>query len=182
MLRCRRALVPALLTVALLGACATRHALDAASAWTSGRLALRVDASAERPAHSLNADFDLRGNAQQGELRLSTALGGRLATTRWTATEAVLDTGQGETRFVDLESLSRQALGEALPLQALPDWLAGRPWPGAASQAQADGFVQLGWAISLAGFGEGRIDAVREAPPRVTVRVRLERPASSASS
>ena len=169
--------LPAMLPV-LLAACATPPAPEAAMPWTSGRLALRVDASAERPAHSLNADFDLRGDAERGELRLSGALGGRLATTRWNAGEAVLDTGQGERRYADLESLSRDALGEVLPLRALPDWLAGRPWPGAAHQAQADGFTQLGWAVSLAGFAEGRIDAVREAPPRVTVRVRLERAAS----
>ncbi|MCA0244154.1 MAG: outer membrane lipoprotein LolB [Proteobacteria bacterium] len=179
MLRLGRALAPALLASALLGACATPPGLDAAMPWTSGRVALRVDASAERPAHALTADFELRGDAERGELRLSGALGGRLATTRWSAGEAVLDTGQGERRYPDLESLSRDALGEALPLRALPDWLAGRPWRGAASQAQADGFVQLGWAVSLAGFAEGRIDAVREAPPRVTVRVRLERAAAS---
>ena len=179
MRRLGRALAPALLIAALLGACATRPALDAALPWTSGRLALRVDAGAERPAHSLTADFELRGDAERGELRLSGALGSRLATTRWSADEAVLDTGQGERRYADLESLSRDALGEVLPLRALPDWLAGRPWPGAAHQAQADGFVQLGWAVSLAGFAEGRIDAVREAPPRVTVRVRLERAAAS---
>ncbi|MFT3819610.1 MAG: lipoprotein insertase outer membrane protein LolB [Rubrivivax sp.] len=164
--------------LSLLSGCATPPP-EAALPWTSGRLALRVEASAERPAHGLNADFELRGDGRRGELRLSGALGGRLATTRWNADEAVLDTGQGERRYADLESLSRDALGEALPLRALPDWLAGRPWSGAASQAQADGFVQLGWAISLAGFAEGRIDAVREAPPpRVSVRVRLERPAS----
>ena len=92
--------------------------------------------------------------------------------------EGVLDTGQGETRYPDMDALSRQALGEVVPLRALPDWLAGRPWAGAASQARTDGFAQLGWTVSLAGLAEGRIDAVREDPPRVTVRVRLERPPS----
>jgi outer membrane lipoprotein LolB len=144
--------------------------------WTSGRLSVRVEASAGRPANSLNADFDLRGDGSRGELRLNSPLGSRLATTRWGADGAVLDTGQGETRYADLDALSRDALGEALPLRALPDWMAGRPWPGAPSVAQSAGFDQLGWSVSLAAFGEGRIEAVRAEPPRVTVRVRLERP------
>ena len=162
----------------VLAGCATRPAADAAFPWTSGRLVLRVDATPERPAQSLSADFDLQGNSTQGELRLNSPLGSRLATTRWTAQGAVLDTGQGETRYPDMDALSRQALGEVVPLRALPDWLAGRPWAGAASQARTDGFAQLGWTVSLAGLAEGRIDAVREDPPRVTVRVRLERPPS----
>lgn len=159
----------------LAGGCATPPPAASTSAWTSGRMVVRIDASPVRSASSLEADFELRGDSRQGELRLTSPLGSRLATTRWSADEAVLDTGQGETRHADLEALSRAAFGELLPLRALPDWLAGRPWPGAASDAQADGFVQLGWRVSLAGLANGRIDAVRDEPPRVVVRVRLER-------
>lgn len=146
-------------------------------AWTSGRLSVRVAASPDRPAASLDAAFDLRGDGRQGELRLDTPWGARLATTRWSADEALLDTGQGEVRYPDLESLSRAALGEVLPLRALPDWLSGRPWSGAASLPLPAGFEQLGWQVSLAAFADGRIDAVREQAPRVVVRVRLERAA-----
>lgn len=165
----------ALLAVLTLAGCATRPPADASWPWTSGRLSVRVEATPVRPATSLEADFDLRGDSRRGELRLSTPLGSRLATTRWSADEAVLDTGQGETRFADLDALSRAALGEVLPLRALPDWLAGRPWPGAESASRPAGFEQLGWQVSLAAWADGRIDAVREQPPRVTVRVRLER-------
>lgn len=164
-----------LLAAALTAGCATRSPPEPASPWTSGRLVVRIDASPARAASSLEADFELRGDSRQGELRLTSPLGSRLATTRWSADEAVLDTGHGETRRADLEALSRAAFGEVLPLRALPDWLAGRPWPGAGSDAQEPGFVQLGWRVSLAGLANGRIDAVREAPPRVVVRVRLER-------
>ena len=161
----------------LVAGCATRAPADAA--WTSGRLSVQVAATEERPASRLDADFDLRGDGRQGELRLNSPLGSRLATTRWSADEAVLDTGRGEVRYTDLESLSRQALGEVLPLRALPDWLAGRPWPGAPSVARPAGFEQLGWQVSLAAFADGRIDAARsDPPPRVSVRVRLERPGS----
>lgn len=165
----------ALLAALTLAGCATRPPAEAAMPWTSGRLSVRVDATPASPARSLEADFDLRGDSHEGELRLNTALGSRLATTRWSADEAVLDTGQGETRYADLEALSRAALGEVLPLRALPDWLAGRPWPGAASVPRPAGFEQLGWQVSLAAFADGRIDAVRDEPPRVSVRVRVDR-------
>ena len=46
-----------------------------------------------------------------------------------------------------LEDLSREALGEALPLAAWPDWLAGRPWGGAPHRATEGGFEQLGWQV-----------------------------------
>ncbi len=145
--------------------------------WTSGHLSVRVESTADRGASSVSADFDLRGDSRRGELRLSSPLGSVLASTRWSADGAVLDTGQGQTRYLDLETLSREALGEVLPLRAFPDWLAGRPWGGAPAATQAGGFEQLGWSVSLTGFGAGRIEAVRAAPPKVTLRVRLE-PAS----
>ena len=165
-----------LLAVLGLAGCATRPVADVAMPWTSGRLAVRVDATAERPASSVSADFDLRGDSQRGELRLTSTLGTVLAATRWSASEVVLDTGRGETRYADLETLSREALGEAVPLRAFPDWLAGRPWPGAPSVVQVGGFEQLGWSVSLSGLSQGLVDAVRATPPKVTVKVRLERP------
>lgn len=161
--------------VLVLAGCATRPVDDASLPWTSGRLSVQVEGSAERGASSVSAGFDLRGDGRRGELRLSSPLGVLLAATRWSADEVVLATGQGETRFADLDSLSREALGEVVPLRAFPDWLAGRPWAGAPAQLQPGGFEQLGWSVSLVGFEAGRIDAVRAAPPRVTVRVRLER-------
>ena len=160
----------------LLAACATRPPEVAETPWTSGRLSVRVAATPDLPARSVSASFDLRGSGERGELRLSTSLGTLLASARWAPGEAVLSTSQGDTRYDDLDSLSREALGEALPLQALPDWLAGRPWPGAPSQAAVNGFEQLGWQVSLARFSEGWVDADRGASPRVNVRARLDPP------
>jgi outer membrane lipoprotein LolB len=162
------------LALVLLAGCATRAPDDAAQPWVSGRLVVRVEATAERPASNVSAGFDLRGDGQRGELRLSSPLGAVLAATRWTPTEVVLDRGQGELRFADMDTLSQQTLGEVLPLRAFPDWVAGRPWAGAPVVASAGGFEQLGWAVSLAGLSDGLLQAVRAAPPRVTVRVRLE--------
>jgi outer membrane lipoprotein LolB len=166
--------------VALLGGCATRPTPDAGAAWTSGRLSLRVQADAggdgggDGAARSLSAGFDLRGDGERGELRLSSPLGGVIAVARWAAGEAVLDTGAGPVAYPDLDSLSRHALGEPLPLRALPDWLAGRPWAGAASRAIDGGFEQLGWLLHTAERAAGRIDAERPAPPRIVLRLRVE--------
>jgi outer membrane lipoprotein LolB len=144
----------------------------------SGRLALQVDASPDRPAQSLSGGFDLRGNADRGELRLSTPLGTTLAAAFWGPGEARLVTPQGERRFDDLEALSRDAFGESLPLRALPDWLSGRPWPGAAEPAKplqpGPGFVQLGWTIDLARFSTGQLLAWRAGPPAVRLRAQMD--------
>jgi outer membrane lipoprotein LolB len=165
----------ALLAVALLSACATRPP-EPQAGWTSGRLALRVDADDQRPAQSLSAHFELRGDERSGELRLSTSLGTRLAEAQWAPGLALLTSSRGEQRYDDLESLATEALGEALPLQALPDWLAGRPWRGAPALATEPGFEQLGWALDLREHAEGRLSARRAAPPAVLLRLRLDRP------
>jgi outer membrane lipoprotein LolB len=140
----------------------------------SGRLSLQVAAHDGQPARGVNAAFDLVGDARAGELRLSAPLGPQLASARWSPGEATLRTADGETRHADLASLAGQALGEPLPLQALPDWLQGRAWPGAPSVPVAGGFEQLGWALDLARWDEGFVVARRVAPPPVTLRVRGE--------
>ena len=146
----------------------------------SGRLAVNVDASDGLPARNLSAAFDLRGNADTGSLDLATPLGSVLARARWQPGDVVLATPQGEARYADLDSLSREALGEALPLAALFDWLRGRPWPGAASTLtqppDEPGFRQLGWVVSLLRFDESQVAARREATPTVTLRARIDRP------
>ncbi len=163
----------ALFAAALLAACAT---VPDAPPWTSGRLSLRIEASGDAPARSLGTGFELRGDGQRGELRLNSPLGTRLAAARWAPGEAVLATPEGERRFDSLDQLSRQALGEALPLAALPDWLAGRPWAGATHRERIDGFDQLGWQVLLNRRADGWIEARRQAPPAVVVRVKLDAP------
>lgn len=172
-----RGRVKALALVLLLGVtgCATR-APDDGTPWIRGRLSLRVAASEARPAVNLLAGFELRGTADAGELRLETSIGTRLAAALWSPADARLLSGDGERRFADLESLSLELFGEALPLRALPDWLKGQPWPAAPALAHADGFAQLGWQIDLSRRGEGTVVASRGAAPAVVLRVRLEAP------
>lgn len=166
----------AALLLLLLSACATPSSAPAGAApWTSGRLNVRIDASAAQAAQSVSADFELQASGDSGELRLSSPLGTRLATARWAPGLAALSTSDGERRFESLEALSSGALGEALPLAALPDWLAGRPWPGAAHAFNQAGFEQLGWQVTLSRQAEGLIEARRAAPPAVLLRIRLDR-------
>lgn len=143
----------------------------------SGRLSIRVEADGAAPARSLSAAFELNGDPELGRLDLSTPLGSVLAQARWSRSEVVLATPRGESTFRDLDALTREALGESLPVPALFDWLRGRPWPGAASTPAASGagFEQLGWSVDLARFDDALVTARRDSPPPVTVRIKLDR-------
>jgi outer membrane lipoprotein LolB len=170
----RRAALSLLVVLGLVG-CATtaRPPVEGAAPWTSGRLSVRIESD---PPQNVTAGFELRGDGQSGELRLNSPLGNRLATARWSPSSAVLADSQGEQLYANLDDLSRRALGEALPLAALPDWLAGRPWPQAPHRSNPAGFEQLGWQVSLGRRAEGFVEASRAAPPAVLVRVKLDDP------
>ena len=152
----------------------------------SGRLAVRVEPLASEAPRSVSAAFDLRGDSRAGTLGLSTPLGSMLAQARWSPAEVVLTTPRETRRFATLDELTREALGESVPIEAWFDWLRGRPWPGAASapldvatsvpsDEAAAGFRQLGWRVDLSRFASGTIAATRESPaPVVTVRIRLD--------
>jgi outer membrane lipoprotein LolB len=140
----------------------------------SGRLSVRVDGQPER---AVSAGFELAGNAERGSLLLTGPLGATAAQASWSPGQALLRSGSSETRHADLDSLGQAALGEALPMAALFDWLRGRAWAGAPALPRTDGqpgFQQLGWQIDLARWADGALEAVRLAPPVVTVRARLE--------
>ncbi|MBZ8139647.1 outer membrane lipoprotein LolB [Rubrivivax gelatinosus] len=168
-----RRLLPAALAALVLAGCAT--APRSPGTWVAGRMSVEVH-PADAPARRVASAFELQGDGERGELRLTSPLGSVVAAARWAPGEAVLTTADGETRYGGLDELSQQALGETLPLAALPDWLAGRPWSGAPHAATARGFEQLGWNVDLARRDEGWIEAARAAPPPMQVRVRLEAP------
>ena len=169
----------ALCAALLLGGCASPPR-GAGGQVFSGRLSVKVDGAAGTEPRSLSAAFELEGDAGAGRFGLSTPLGTMLAQARWQPGQVVLSTPQGDTRFSDLNSLTREMLGETLPVAALFDWLRGRPWPGAASSASvppADaGFEQLGWTVNLARFDEAWVVAHRQQAPSVTMRAKLDRP------
>lgn len=139
-----------------------------------GRLAVRVAEQGTRPAESFSTAFELNGSGEAGELILTTPIGTRAALARWSAQGAELHDGQGVRRYASLEALSSELLKQDIPLAALPDWLAGKPWPGAPALATQDGFTQLGWAVDTSRRAEGALRAAREAPPAIALTVRLE--------
>lgn len=149
----------------LLAACASprpplaRHAQNAF--WT-GRISLQV---LSEPAQSFSASFELRGQADQGELTLISPLGNILGVLRWSPGVAVLDSGNGQPqRFDSVDALMAQATGAAVPVAALFAWLQGDPAP------------VNGWAADLSRHGEGRIAARRTQPePPADLRVVLDR-------
>ena len=79
----------------------------------------------------------------------------------------ILDTPAEEA----FDDLTRELLGEPIPVAALFDWLQGRPWGAVPHQRTDKGFEQMGWRI------EPRLPALvatRLADPVVTLRARLE--------
>ena len=178
--RLRATALAPLIAALLLAACAVVPRPRAGSEALSGRMTVRVEESATTAGRSVTAAFELSGDAQQGTLALSTPLGTTLASARWQPGTVALSTPEGESKHADLASLTREMLGEELPVAAMFDWLRGRPWPGAASSPLAppadSGFSQLGWDISLAQFADALVVARRRQKPPVTVRVKLDRP------
>jgi outer membrane lipoprotein LolB len=163
-----------LAALAALVACTTPSPPAAPENWITGRLTLQVASDSDRPAQNLTAGFELQGLADLGELRLISPLGTQLAAVRWGQGQASLQTGQGRQVFDSLDELSRLALGEVLPLAALPSWLAGRPWAGLPHRLHEQGFEQAGWQVLLTRQALGLIEARRAAPPAVVLRVRLD--------
>jgi outer membrane lipoprotein LolB len=177
----RRRAAAALAVAGLSGCAIAPAAIDRdAGELLSGRLAVQVAAGDGVAARHVSGQFELQGNADAGTLNLVTPLGTMIAQARWRPGDVRLTTPQGESGFADLDSLSREVLGESLPLAALFDWLRGRPWPGSPSAATAPpdepGFRQLGWTVSLARFGDAQVSARRDTPPAVSLRARLDRP------
>lgn len=125
-----------------------------------GRLALRVDTA--EPT-SFFASFELSGQADAGELTLSSPMGTTLAQLRWSPQFAILRS-DGRTRaFNSLDALAIEATGTDIPIPALFEWLRGQP-------AAADG-----WLADLSQLAEGRLLAQRTLPaPAAELRLILE--------
>lgn len=165
------------LTLALMAACSSVPRAPVEGEVLSGRLSVRVENEPGATPRTVSAAFELSGTPSSGRLDLTSPLGNVMARARWAPGEVVMSTTDASTRYPDLDSLTREVLGESLPVAALFDWLRGRPWPGAPSQPDParTGFAQLGWDVSLARFDEGWVTAVRERLPAVTVRARIDR-------
>ncbi len=145
-------------------------------------MTVRIDALAttpERaPARAITAAFELSGDAERGRLDLNTPLGTTLARARWEPGNVAVNTPQGASTYPDLDAMTRELLGEDLPLAAFFDWLRGRPWPGAAitSTRSTAEFAQLGWEVNLSQFSNSWVSLMRTQIPVVSVRIKLDKP------
>jgi outer membrane lipoprotein LolB len=127
----------------------------------AGRISLKIQSD---PPQAFFAGFELKGQADAGELTLTNPLGGTIGTIRWSPTSATLESQQGPKRFASLGELLAQAIGAAIPIAALFDWLAGKQTNVA------------GWTADLSQQAEGRIQAVRVSPePQAQLRLILDR-------
>ncbi len=163
--------------MALVAACQSLPPVVPGALW-AGRLAVQVEGDAQR---SFSASFELQGSRQAGRMLLTGPLGNQIGQAQWSAGRVELLTSDGTRRYPDMDALTDDLLGEAVPVLALFDWLAGQPASDASHQSSSDeaapGFDQYGWAVSLARQPQGLIVATRAQPaPRVTVRVKLDQP------
>ena len=138
-----------LLGLTLLGACASRPPAPAHERLWSGRLALSLQGDSPQQWHAL---FELQGSAQAGELRLFSPVGSLLARLSWTPEQALLERGQERQSAATVEDLMRRLAGTPMPVDALFDWLQGRPVPHGS------------WQPDLSALAQGRINARRSQP------------------
>ncbi|CAM3803762.1 outer membrane lipoprotein LolB [Roseateles saccharophilus] len=162
-----------LLALALTGCAQLRQTPPAATteARLSGRISVTVAGDVHNRGTGGAASFELFGGPEAGRLELSAPLGGLVARASWQPGLVLLQTPDQERRFDDLDALTREMLGEAVPVAALFDWLQARPWPAAPHRKTAGGFEQLGWRI------EPRLPALvatRLSEPTVTLRAKLD--------
>lgn len=126
----------------------------------SGRLSLSVQSD---PPQNLSAGFDLRGQAREGDLLLTSPLGTTLAQAIWRPGRAQLNASGQQQVFGSMEELLARLTGAALPLAALFDWMDGRETPVS------------GWESDLSGHAQGRLIARRLSPlPAVELRLVLD--------
>lgn len=145
----------------------------------SGKLSVQVPPlPGQRVAQGGSGSFELMGNASVGQLELATPTGSLLARVRWTPTSVSLEQPKEERSYDSLDALTLELLGESVPVAALFDWLAGRPWSGAVSTPLATpltGFAQLGWRVETDRLGDGVLVASQLGGRAATLRVRLAR-------
>lgn len=127
----------------------TTGAFDLKSSQWQGRLALKVQST---PPQAFSSNFDLQGNALNGSLTLSTALGSTLARMQWGPGFATLQTTGEPAQFESLPALVRHVTGTDLPVDQLFQWL------------QGENTNAPGWEVDFEHLAQGRLTARRAAP------------------
>lgn len=167
-MRTHTILLIAAVATALLGACASVPApvSRAGEFAVVGRVAVRYgDESASGRVTWRHSDAD-------DDLLISTPLGQGIAEiTRREGVYTLVAADRQRFTASDPERLTEQALGYALPLDGLPDWLRGRAQPGVPAESRFDGqrlaeLRQQGWTIEYLAY---------EDDGRLPIRLRLTR-------
>lgn len=134
---------------------------EAKTSFWEGRISLQIQSE---PTQAFFAGFELKGQAENGELTLISPLGSILGVMRWSPGEATLMQGGNIKRFASTDELLAQVTGAAVPVSALFDWLGGKNTP------------TPGWLADLSQQGNGRITAKRIEPaPLIDLRIVLDR-------
>jgi outer membrane lipoprotein LolB len=140
----------------LVSSCASTPSTANSQAQTdewAGRISLQIQSE---PAQAFFAGFELRGNAERGELTLSSPIGNTLGLMRWSPGQATLATGGEIKNYNSADELLEKSTGAAIPLSALFDWLHGT------------NTALSGWTADLSRQPDGRIDATRRLPVPLT--------------
>ena len=128
-------------------------------AWT-GRISLQIQSE---PPQAFFTGFELMGQAERGELTLTSPIGSVLGVMRWSPDEATLESAGEIKRFASVDALLQHTTGAAVPMAGLFDWLAGK-----------DTSIS-GWTADLSKRDTGRIDATRTDPaPQTRLRIVLD--------
>lgn len=165
-----------LLAAALLGACAAvapPQALREGEFAVVGRVAVRYgDEAASGRVAWRHTDAD-------DDLVISSPLGQGIAEiTRRDGVYTLVTADRQRFSAADPERLTEQALGYALPLEGLPDWLRGRAQPGVPAQTRYEGrrlaeLRQQGWTIEYLAYDDDGHLPKRLRLTRGTMDIRL---------
>lgn len=173
-MRIVRALLVA--ATAALASCATvpgPEGLDAGGFHVSGRVAVHYGDEAA------TGRIVWRHTAATDDLVISNPIGQGIAQLERRADLYVLQTQDGERYEADdPELLTEQVLGWRLPLEGLPQWIAGRPMPGVAAATQYENgrlktLQQLGWRIEYLAYDEASARPSRMQLSRADLNIRL---------
>ena len=119
---------------------------------------------ASEPPQSFSAGFELSGEPDAGELRLTSPLGNVLGVMQWQPGQALLRQGEQLRQFDSVEALAAEVTGAPIPVRALFAWLRGQP-------AEVSG-----WQADLGQLSAGRLSAQRQMPlPTAELRIVLDR-------
>ncbi|MDR2991782.1 MAG: outer membrane lipoprotein LolB [Burkholderiaceae bacterium] len=127
----------------------------------SGRLSLTI--ATEQPQR-FYAGFTLEGNADVGQLTLTSPLGNTFAALRWQPGRAELIQNSRIQTYASLDELTARITGAPIPVRALFAWLRGQ------------NMAIDGWQADLSALAQGRLAAQRLYPaPETQLRLALDR-------